>query len=61
MVASQAANLTDKYYSEFSGMKSSDLGELYAQQNGWTFNKEKMVLLHSLMLLDKNNKFLKKY
>ena len=41
MVASQAANLTDKYYSEFSGMKSSDLGELYAQQNGWTFNKEK--------------------
>ena len=41
MVASQAANLTDKYYSEFNNMKSSDLGELYAQQNGWTFNKEK--------------------
>lgn len=41
MVASQAANLTDKYYSEFSGMKSYDLGKLYAQQNGWTFNKEK--------------------
>lgn len=41
MVASQAANLTDKYYSEFNNMKSSDLGELYAQQNGWTFDKEK--------------------
>lgn len=41
MVASQAANLTDKYYNEFNNMKSSDLGELYAQQNGWTFNKEK--------------------
>lgn len=41
MIASQAANLTDKYYSEFNNMKSSDLGELYAQQNGWTFNKEK--------------------
>lgn len=41
MVASQAASLTDKYYSEFNGMQASKLGELYAQQNGWTFNREK--------------------